>query len=32
MATEETLDTYSHIFPNNLINTKNAMDNLNKSL
>ena len=29
---QETLDTYSHMFPNNLINAKMAMDNLNKSI
>ena len=31
-SVKETLDTYSHMFPNNLINAKMAMDNLNKSI
>ncbi len=29
---KETLDTYSHMFPNNLTNAKSAIDSLNKSL
>jgi integrase len=28
---KETLDTYSHMFPNNLNSAKNAIDNLNKT-
>lgn len=32
MTAEETLDTYSHIFPNYLVNAKNAIDNLNKTI
>ena len=28
----ETLNTYSHMFPNNLTNAKSAIDSLNKSL
>ena len=28
-STKETLDTYAHMFPNNLTNVKNTIDNLN---
>lgn len=28
-STKETLDTYVHMFPNNLTNVKNTIDNLN---
>lgn len=28
-STKETLDTYAHMFPNNLENVKNTIDNLN---
>ena len=31
-STKETLDTYAHMFPNNLTDVKNAMDNLNISI
>ena len=29
---KETLDTYAHMFPNNLTDVKNTMDNLNLSI
>lgn len=31
-STKETLDTYAHMFPNNLGDVKNAMDNMNLNL
>lgn len=31
-STKETLDTYAHMFPNNLTDVKNSMDNLNLSI
>ena len=31
-STKETLDTYAHMFPNNLTDVKNTMDNLNLSI
>ena len=31
-STKETLDTYAHMFPNNLPDVKNTMDNLNLSI
>lgn len=31
-STKETLDTYAHMFPNNLTNVKNTMDNLNLNI
>lgn len=31
-STKETLDTYTHMFPNNLTDVKNTMDNLNLSI
>ena len=29
---KETLDTYAHMFPNNLVNAKNAIDKLNNTI
>jgi len=31
-STKETLDTYAHMFPNNLVDVKSAMDNMNLNL